>query len=124
MKRKSKVYGVILSFTLALTLTTPLSNAQAAKTSADYPYAEEIAALQPGTTPEEVIQSAKQLAKQENVKTEAILKQFHQEITADKAEGDKIAKKATRPWAAPQARKTAEKLQREHLLYQLLHSLL
>lgn len=94
MKRKSKVYGVILSFTLALTLTTPLSNAQAAKMSADYPYAEEIAALQPGTTPEEVIQSAKQLAKQENVKTEAILKQFYQEITADKAEGDKIAKKS------------------------------
>lgn len=83
MKLKKRV----TIFMVALTICGGLfiSPAKAVKTT---DYAEEIAELQPGTTPEEVMKSASQIAKQQNVKQDVILKQFYKEITADKAEGD------------------------------------
>lgn len=82
MKLKKRVSMFLVALTMCGGLfVTP---AKAVKTTN---YAEEIAALQPGTTPEEIMKSASQIAKQQHVKQDVILKQFYKEITADKAEG-------------------------------------
>ena len=88
-------------------------------------YAKEIADLQQGTTPEDVLQSAKELAKQKHVSTEAILKQFHQEITADKVQGNVIASKdGLSAMGGSSGTKTPEKHKRQYLLHELIHGLL
>lgn len=89
MKLKKRVSMFLVALTMCGGLfVTP---AKAVKTTN---YAEEIAALQPGTTPEEIMKSASQIAKQQHVKQDVILKQFYKEITADKAEGDRLAKES------------------------------
>lgn len=89
MKLKKRVSMFLVALTMCGGLF--VSPAKAVKTTN---YAEEIAALQPGTTPEEIMKSASQIAKQQHVKQDVILKQFYKEITADKAEGDRIAKES------------------------------
>ncbi|MEG8303585.1 hypothetical protein B9T64_20120 [Bacillus halotolerans] len=86
---KKKVSIILVALTMCVGLF--VSPAKAARTTN---YAEQIAALQPGTTPEEITKSASQIAKQQGVKTDVILKQFYNEITADKAEGDQLAKES------------------------------
>ncbi|MFF0884876.1 hypothetical protein ACFYUI_21545, partial [Bacillus velezensis] len=78
-----KLFKAVLPFALSFTMVLSFSglNVKAKETEAAR-YAKEIADLQQGTTPQDVLQSAKELAKQKHVSTEAILKQFHQEITA------------------------------------------
>ncbi|AUZ28525.1 YiiX/YebB-like N1pC/P60 family cysteine hydrolase [Bacillus cabrialesii] len=87
MKKRVSIFMVALTVCGGLFV----SPAKAEKTT---DYAEEIAELQPGITPEEVMKSASQIAKQQNVKQDVILKQFYKEITADKAEGDRLAKES------------------------------
>lgn len=120
MKLKKRVSMFLVALTMCGGLfVTP---AKAVKTTN---YAEEIAALQPGTTPEEIMKSASQIAKQQHVKQDVILKQFYKEITADKAEGTGSPRKAAcLSWAARPARKTPDKRERQYLLHELLHSLL
>ncbi|RJS50946.1 hypothetical protein C2H96_11760 [Bacillus subtilis] len=89
MKLKKRVSMFLVALTMCGGLF--VSPAKAAKTTN---YAEEIAALQPGTTPEEIMKSASQIAKQQHVEQDVILKQFYKEITADKAEGDRLAKES------------------------------
>ncbi|MEC3637391.1 YiiX/YebB-like N1pC/P60 family cysteine hydrolase [Bacillus halotolerans] len=89
MSIKGKMFIILVALTISGGLF--ISPAKAVKATN---YAEEIAALQPGTTPEEITKSASQIAKQQHVKTNVILKQFYQEITADKAEGDQLAKES------------------------------
>lgn len=89
MSMKKKVSIILVALTMCVGLfVSPAIAARATN------YAEEIAALQPGTTPEEITKSASQIAKQQRVKTDVILKQFYKEITADKAEGDQLAKES------------------------------
>lgn len=89
MKLKKRVSLLLVALTMCCGLF--VSPVKAVKTTN---YAEEIAALQPGTTPEEIMKSASQIAKQQHVKQDVILKQFYEEIIADKAEGDRLAKKS------------------------------
>ncbi|AYK68143.1 hypothetical protein D9C11_10850 [Bacillus subtilis subsp. subtilis] len=89
MSIKGKMFIILVALTISGGLF--ISPVKAVKATN---YAEEIAALQPGTTPEEIMKSASQIAKQQHVKTDVILKQFYQEITADKAEGDRLAKES------------------------------
>ena len=89
MKLKKRVSMFLVALTICGGLF--VSPAKAVKTTN---YAEEIAALQPGTTPEEIMKSASQIAKQQHVKQDVIRKQFYKEITADKAEGDRLAKES------------------------------
>ncbi|MGK9267784.1 hypothetical protein KXR56_14140 [Bacillus inaquosorum] len=89
MKLKKRVSMFLIALTMCGGLF--VSPAKAVKATN---YAEEIAALQPGTTPEEIMKSASQIAKQQQVKQDVILKQFYKEITADKAEGDRLAKES------------------------------
>lgn len=89
MSIKGKMFIILVALTVSGGLF--ISPAKAVKATN---YAEEIAALQPGTTPEEITKSASQIAKQQRVKTDVILKQFYSEITADKAEGDQLAKES------------------------------
>lgn len=89
MKLKKRVSMFLVALTMCGGLF--VSPAKAVKNTN---YAEEIAALQPGTTPEEIMKSASQIAKQQHVKQDVILKQFYKEITADKAEGDRLAKES------------------------------
>ncbi len=89
-----KLFKAVLPFALSFTMVLSFSgmNVKAKETETSR-YAKEIAELQQGTTPQDVLRSAKELAKQKHVSTEAILKQFHQEITADKVQGDVNASK-------------------------------
>ncbi|MGF7534801.1 YiiX/YebB-like N1pC/P60 family cysteine hydrolase [Bacillus mexicanus] len=89
MKLKKKVSMFLVTLTLCGGLfVSPVKAVKPAN------YAEKIAALQPGITPEEVMKSASEIAKQQHVKQEIILKQFYKEIMADKSEGDKLAKES------------------------------
>ncbi len=89
-----KLFKAVLPFALSFTMVLSFSGLNVkAKETETARYAKEIAELQQGTTPQDVLQSAKELAKQKHVSTEAILKQFHQEITADKEQGNVIASK-------------------------------
>lgn len=89
MSIKGKMFIILVALTISGGLF--ISPVKAVKATN---YAEEIAALQPGTTSEEITKSASQIAKQQRVKTDVILKQFYNEITADKAEGDRLAKES------------------------------
>ncbi|QUG81720.1 YiiX/YebB-like N1pC/P60 family cysteine hydrolase [Bacillus subtilis] len=89
MKLKKRVSMFLVALTMCGSLF--VSPVKAVKTTN---YAEKIAALQPGTTPEEIMKSASQIAKQQHVEQDVILKQFYKEITADKAEGDRLAKES------------------------------
>lgn len=119
-----KLRNRVSMFLVALTVCGGLfvSPAKAVKATN---YAEEIAALQPGTTPEEIMKSANQIAKQQHVKQDVILKQFYKEITADKAEGDRLAKESGMSiMGGSSGTKTPGKRERQYLLHELLHSLL
>jgi uncharacterized protein YycO len=52
------------------------------------PYVEEIVKMQPGSTKEEVLQDAKQIANMQNRSVEDVLKQIYQECSADIKKGE------------------------------------
>lgn len=70
MSIKGKMFIILVALTISGGLF--ISPVKAVKATN---YAEEIAALQPGTTSEEITKSASQIAKQQRVKTDVILKQ-------------------------------------------------
>jgi uncharacterized protein YycO len=58
-----------------------------------YPYVKEIIAMQPGSSQEEVIADARQVAEIEQIDVEEVLKQMQQELAADVKKGEEEMKR-------------------------------
>jgi uncharacterized protein YycO len=58
-----------------------------------YPYVKEIVAMQPGSSQEEVIADARQVAEIEQIDVEEVLKQMQQELAADVKKGEEEMKR-------------------------------
>lgn len=85
-----RLVGVLI---MMLALSMPISSTSYGKTSEGSSKLEIILELQPGTTEKEILESAKLYAKENKMTTNEVLSLIHQELTADKEEGDRIAKK-------------------------------